>query len=102
VVDASRNASSDILLSWSPRVRQNGGLTSGVEIVVDQPYEHYEIDVMNGATVVRTQALSDVRAWTYSAATHAADFGSLQDSVTFRLYQMGQIVGRGFARVLEA
>ena len=102
VVEAVRNGSDDILLSWSPRVRQNGGLTNGVEIVIDQPYERYEIDVMNGATVVRTTALTDLREWTYSAATHTADFGSLQDSVTFRLYQIGQIVGRGFARVLEA
>jgi hypothetical protein len=102
VVQAVRDGSDDILLSWSPRVRQNGGLTNGAETVLDQPYERYEIDVMNGATVVRTTALTDLREWTYSAATHTADFGSLQDSVTFRLYQIGQIVGRGFARVLEA
>ena len=45
----SRNGSDDILLRWSPRVRQNGGLLNGIELDIDQPWERYEIDVMNGA-----------------------------------------------------
>jgi len=86
-----------IELEWLPRVRQKGLLVNGMGTELDQDEEKYEIEVLNGDTVVRTVALSEVRSWTYSAANHSDDFGSIQDKVHFRLYQIGRVVGRGFA-----
>lgn len=96
-----RRSNDDIYLRWSPRIRRNGGLLNGQELEVDQPFERYEIDVMNGNSAVRTISTS-AREWTYTAATQAVDFGGIQDSVFLRLYQIGQIIGRGFAQELRA
>jgi hypothetical protein len=97
---AERQAGGSIRLEWLPRVRQNGGMLNGEETTLDQPFDRYEIDVMNGTTVVRTTAIDSVRAWDYPAATIASDFGSVADSITVRLYQIGKIVGRGFVKEL--
>lgn len=97
----SRSAENDIYARWSPRRRQNGGLINGQELEIDQPFEAYEIDVLDGDAVVRTVQLT-AREWTYTAAMNAADFGSVNDKVRFNLYQMGQTIGRGFALELEA
>ena len=102
VFDAARSPDGAIRFKWSPRARQHGGLVSGQETVIDQPFEVYEIDVHFGAAVLRTVELGAVREWTYPAADHLADFGALQSKVKFSLYQMGATIGRGFPRTLEA
>ncbi|MCO5157885.1 MAG: phage tail protein [Aquamicrobium sp.] len=96
-----RRSNDDIYIRWSPRRRQNGGLINGQTLEIDQPFERYEIDVLDGNTVVRTASITG-REWTYAAASQAADFGQVEDRVRLRLYQLGQIVGRGFAQELEA
>ncbi len=99
--DTARMNDGALYVRWSPRARQRGGLINEHETQLDQPFERYEIDVLDGTEIVRTTALTDVREWTYSATMQTADFGAVQDKVSLRLYQMGQIVGRGFARELE-
>lgn len=96
---ADRDDTGAITLEWLPRVRQNGGFINGQETVIDQPFERYEIDVMNGAAVVRSVSV-EAREWVYSASSITDDFGSVEDSITIRLYQVGQIVGRGFLKEL--
>jgi hypothetical protein len=54
----------------------------------------FEVDIMNGMSVVRTLATS-VESVTYTAAQQVTDFGSTQSSVTVRVYQMG-LYGRGY------
>lgn len=97
---AERTEDGSINLEWLPRVRQNGGMINGQETVIDQPFERYEIDVVKDGVVVRTQAFDTVREWAYDAATISADTGGDGDNLTIRLYQMGQIVGRGFVKEL--
>ena len=56
----SRNGSNDILLELEPaRPPERRADQRRRDSCIDQPYERYEIDVMNGATVVRTVALTD-------------------------------------------
>lgn len=89
----------EFYVRWSPRVRQNGLWQNQIVPELDQPFENYEIDVVSpGGIVVRTAAISSEREWTYTDTMQVADFGSVQDSVTLRLYQMGRIIGRGFAK----
>jgi hypothetical protein len=97
---ALRDETGAVHLEWLPRVRQNGGMINGQETVLDQPFERYEVEVLNGGVPVRTETIENARQWDYSASTIEADFGGLEDSITIRLYQIGQIVGRGFAREL--
>ena len=57
--------------------------------------ELYDVEIMNGGTVVRTVEDLISPAWTYTAAMQIVDFGGLQTSVTFRAYQISGSVGRG-------
>lgn len=90
---------SDFYVRWMPRVRQNGQWVNDLPTELDQPFERYEIDVVSpGGVILRTTQIENVREWAYTDTMQVADFGSVQDSVTLRLYQMGRIIGRGFAR----
>lgn len=70
---------------------------SGVPAPVGEAAESYEIDVMSGATVKRTISVSTT-AFSYTAADQTTDFGSPQSSITFRIYQLSEVVGRGYVR----
>ncbi|MNP69766.1 hypothetical protein D3C76_1659100 [compost metagenome] len=50
---------------------------------------------MDGSTVVRTITATSPE-FDYPAADQAADFGSAQSSITFRIYQRSEVVGRGY------
>lgn len=91
---------SDFYMKWIWRARQNGVWSDGVDTSLDQPYEKYEIDVLNGDSVVRTVQLNALREWTYTEAMQIADFGAAQASVTLNIFQMGEVVGRGFKKVV--
>lgn len=69
--------------------------TNGVEAPVGETSESYEIDVMSGATVKRTITAS-TPSFSYSAANQTTDFGSAQAAITFRIFQLSNIMGRGY------
>lgn len=73
----------------------NSWWTNGVVAPVGETSEAYEIDVMSGSTVKRTISATSP-SWTYSAANQTTDFGSPQSSITFRIYQLSSVVGRGY------
>jgi hypothetical protein len=56
--------------------------------------ERYEIDIVNGAAVVRTLTATLTTA-TYTAALQTADFGSPQQAISVRIYQVSAVWGRG-------
>jgi hypothetical protein len=73
-----------------------GAWTSGTSIPLSEVSEEYEVEIMNGSTVVRTVTGLTSPAYTYSAANQTTDFGSGQTTLTFRVYQISDAVGRGF------
>jgi len=88
--------SGDWALSWIRRTRLGGAWTSGTAIPLGEATEEYEVEIMNGATVVRTITALSSAATTYTDAQQVTDFGSTQSSVTFRVYQISATVDRGF------
>lgn len=99
-VDASatRDGSGSLSATFTRRSRLTSSWWStGVVAPVGEYAEAYEIDVMDGSSVVRTIAASSP-AFSYSSADQTTDFGSPQASITFRIYQLSDIVGRGYAR----
>ena len=58
--------------------------------------EAYQVDIFSGSSVVRTLAVTTPSV-TYSAALQVTDFGAAQSSVTLKIYQMSELVGRGYA-----
>lgn len=84
----------DLELSWVRRTRISGDNWEQTEVPLGEDGEAYEVDVMNGSTVVRTISASSPSA-TYTAAQQATDWGSPQSSYTVRVYQLSASYGRG-------
>lgn len=90
-----RNGSGDLAISWTRRTRIGGAWRDNVDASLGETSERYEVEVMSGTTVKRTLSSSTPSA-TYSAADQAADFGSPQSAITLRIYQLSELVGRGY------
>lgn len=86
----------DFALSWVRRTRVGGAWTSGTSIPLAEASEEYEVEIMDGATVKRTVTGLTSPSYTYSSASQVADFGAPQTSISFRVYQVSDAVGRGF------
>jgi len=66
-----------------------------VTVPLGEDSESFEIDVLSGATVLRTLHAT-TPSTLYAAADETADFGATQSSLAVRVYQMSATVGRGF------
>jgi hypothetical protein len=78
-----------------PGRQQPTWMADGVDVPLNEESERYEVDVMNGANIVQTIAATTPTA-SYSAAQQMADFGSAQNALSVRVYQLSASVGRGW------
>ena len=87
---------SDFTISWVRRGRIGQELVSGLDIPLSEETERYEVDIMDGVSVVRTlPSLSP--SVVYSGAQMTEDWGtSFPDLLTVRVYQLSATVGRGY------
>lgn len=92
----------DWALEWVRRTRVGGAWTSGTTIPLSEASEEYEVEIMDGATVKRTFTGLTSPAASYTAAQQTTDWGSGQTSITFRVYQISDAVGRGFVATATA
>ncbi|MNE59964.1 hypothetical protein D3C80_1550850 [compost metagenome] len=91
-----RDASGNFSATFVRRSRLSSSWwTTGVPAPIGETTEAYDIEVMDGSTVVRTITATSPE-FDYPAADQAADFGSAQSSITFRIYQRSEVVGRGY------
>ncbi|MCY1296294.1 hypothetical protein D9M70_456700 [compost metagenome] len=82
--------------SFTRRSRLSGSWwTNGIQVPVGETSEAYEIDVMSGSTIKRTFSVTN-SVFSYSAADQTADFGTAQAAITFRIYQISSVAGRGY------
>lgn len=88
---------SDIDLSWDWRSRLHTGsvLPGSDNNPAGEATLALEIDIMDGAIVKRTLTAT-TNSKTYLDADIITDFGSMPTSLTFRVYQMSTLVGRGY------
>ncbi len=96
-VAGSRDVSGNLTVNWVRRTRVSGEWLGGADVPLNEVSEAYEVDIMNGSTVVRTIKGLSSPAATYSVAQQVTDFGSAQASVTANVYQLSSSVGRGYA-----
>jgi hypothetical protein len=90
---ATRLTNNDWNLRWVRRTRVDGTWRDFVDAALGETTESYEVEIMNGAAVVRTIA-SSTPTVTYTAAQQNTDFGSVRTTITARLYQLSATVGR--------
>jgi hypothetical protein len=92
-VRGSRSAG-DLNLTWVRRTRIGGDSWDGIDVPLGETEEGYEIDILDGSTIVRTLTATSPAA-TYTSADQTADFGSPQSSVSLRIHQLSATRGRG-------
>ncbi len=95
--NATRDGSGNLTATFVRRSRLSSSWWgTGVVAPVGEATQAFEVDVLDGATVVRTIDTA-TETFSYSAADQTTDFGSPQSSITFRIYQLSETVGRGYA-----
>lgn len=93
---ARRDTDGAVMLTVQRRSRLSSSWwANGMEAPLGETTLALEADVMSGSTVKRTLT-STTGVFTYSAAAQTADFGAVQASITFRVYQLSTVVGRGY------
>lgn len=94
-VRGARDGSGNLTITGMRRDRLSQALRDGVAVPNSEASESYEVDILDGANVVRTiSGLSSPTA-IYTAAEQTTDFGSVQSPVSLRFYQLSATVGRG-------
>lgn len=90
------SVSNDIDLSWVRRTRFDGDAWDVANVPLNEEVEEYELEILDGSTVVREVTGLTSPAYTYTDAMQVADFGAAQTSaIKIRVYQMSSAVGRG-------
>ena len=90
-----RNGSNDLTITWIRRNRLGGEWRNSVGVPVSEDTENYEVDILNGATVVRTISITSQTA-SYTAAEQISDGFTPGNPVDIEVYQLSATVGRGF------
>jgi hypothetical protein len=93
-IEGTRDVSNNITLTWVRRTRDVVRLFALQSLSLLEEAEAYEIDCMDGASVVRTITASTTTC-TYTAAQQTTDGLTPGNPVTFKLYQMSSKIGRG-------
>jgi len=90
-----REVNGDLALRWARRSRS---LSADSWVLAETPMIEasgiYDLELLNGTTVVRTVSGLTSSAFTYDSAMQVADFGGPVTSLTVRIYQLGAL-GRG-------
>jgi hypothetical protein len=95
-VKGNRDGSGNLTISWIRRSRVDAEWRDGVGIPLGEESEAYEVDILDGSTVVRTIPITSPTT-SYSATDQATDFGSAQSSIDVKIYQLSAVIGRGYA-----
>lgn len=94
-IAGTRDGSDNLTVTWNARSRGSYNvITGGLPPLMDGT-ERYEVDYLGGSTVVRTVSVLAATTTTYTAAEQTADGLTPGSPVALRIYQMGDLVGRG-------
>jgi hypothetical protein len=96
----ARRGPDGVTIRWIRRTRHDGDAWEPLDAPLGEEAERYEIDVLLGATPIRTLR-SGEPAVLYPQAEELADFGAPQAALSLRLFQMSAAVGRGLPRALS-
>ena len=91
-------APGDFVVAWTRRSRALvADSWTAAEVPLAEDAEAYEVEVLNGSSVLRTLVTSATSV-TYTAAQQLADWGVLLgpgDTLPIRIFQLSALVGRG-------
>jgi Putative phage tail protein/Hypothetical glycosyl hydrolase family 15 len=90
------DVSGDITITWIRRTRAEDRWQDGVDAVLFEQSEAYDVEILNGTQVVRTWTDVTTTSQLYTVAQQTTDFGAAQDVINVRVFQKSATVGRGF------
>ena len=94
-VKGYRDAAGELVIEWIPRARFGHEWSNLITTELTDK-DVFEIDVLNGSTVVRTiTSVAGTHNVTYTAAQQTTDFGSTQATVDVKIYQQGNLITLG-------
>jgi len=83
----ARRSAAGVALSWVRRTRRDGDSWATADVPLGEDSEVYAVDILSGATVVRSLAAAQPSTL-YAAADELADFGTPQASLAVRVVQL--------------
>ncbi len=84
----------DVVVSWVRTSRADAGLWGTAEVPLEHGTEQYRLRIFDGAAVVRTVDVA-APSFTYTAAAHLADFGTVPATFDFTVVQLSPVLGEG-------
>jgi GTA TIM-barrel-like domain/Putative phage tail protein len=90
----AKRTGAGVAISWIRQTRSGGDAWALQEVPLSEDVERYQLQVMNGAAVVRGLTPA-VPSQFYSDAEMTADFGTVPSTLTLRVAQMSAAVGAG-------
>jgi hypothetical protein len=98
-VEGSRDGSGNLTIIWERQTRAIVRMLGSNGIPNLEGNTNYEVDVMNGSTVLRTISVTTESAsYTYSQQETDWGVGTVPATVDIRVYQVSDVVGRGTVR----
>lgn len=97
-VGGGRDSQGNVTLKWTRRTRVGGSWNNFTDVQLGESLEVYSVDILNSSgNVVRTIESITNPTTVYTSAQQTADFGSVQNVVNYKVYQISSIIGRGYA-----
>jgi len=95
-----RDGSNNATISWVRRSRfvAAADLVDYVDCPLDEPVEQYKVEIFTDgsySTIKRVITVTSASSTVYSAATQVTDFGSIQSTIYFKVYQYGRDASLG-------
>ncbi|TPW29437.1 hypothetical protein FJU08_13960 [Martelella alba] len=91
-----RKGNNDVAFSWIRRSRIDADDWAAVDVPLDEDSEAYRLEVLDSGAAVRLVEI-DTTAFLYTEEMQIADFGSVPESISVRLRQIGRKVPLGVA-----
>ncbi|PYG59527.1 glycoside hydrolase/phage tail family protein [Rhizobium sp. UGM030330-04] len=85
-----------VLIQWKRRGRMEADGWDASDIPLDESFERYRVDVLDGAAIKRVAEVSEPF-WLYPLAAELTDFPVLRDHISVRVRQLGRAVPWGVA-----
>lgn len=96
IIRSTRDGPGEITITFHRRTRLDYEWRDFVDVPLGQQQESYEMDILdNSGNVVRTLE-STTEQFIYTVANQTTDFGGTQSHVAVVIYQMSNLVGRGY------
>ncbi len=94
----SRDGSDNITMNWIRRTRLSWDSLDAREAPLGETTEAYEVEVWDSSYTTLKRTITGITSptTTYSAANQTTDFGSVQNPVYLKVFQLSSVVGRGY------